>query len=324
MLRARQGKKLAAISKFIIVTSLLMLIETALFGQTINIAIVSEQNIAQYKTAQTGFEAALAEKGYNKGKNIELIYYDIKAEKLISKIKEKNPAVICAIGTETALYIKKNITDIPIVFSMVHKPVEVNLVKAGESSNGNITGASLDVSANMQLELIKKVTPKLIKVGVLYDPWHSRKIITEAKQLEEQLNLKIVGFEVKSPLEIAKALKDNSDKIDILWLIPDESVCTKDSLQYIVTNCLNLKIPIAGFAAYLVKAGALFGYVFDYGDVGRQAGELAVKILAGESPGNLAVTTPRKIGYVINLKIAALLNVKISQEVLSEAEEVYK
>jgi len=73
-----------------------------------------------------------------------------------------------------------------------------------------------------------------------------------------------------------------------------------------------------------VKAGALFTLTWNDKDIGRQAGELALKVLGGEHPSQIPVTTPRMIYLILNLRTAEQINVEIPPHIVSVAKEVYQ
>ncbi len=73
-----------------------------------------------------------------------------------------------------------------------------------------------------------------------------------------------------------------------------------------------------------MKAGALFALSCDNADIGRQSGQLTVKILNGTQPTDLPVTVPTKIRLAINLKTAKRIGLKIPSQIVVQANEVFK
>jgi putative ABC transport system substrate-binding protein len=70
------------------------------------------------------------------------------------------------------------------------------------------------------------------------------------------------------------------------------------------------------------EAGGLMSYGIDIVDVHRQVGLYVGQILKGAKPADLPITLPSKFEFVINRKAAKALGIKISDNLLSLADEV--
>ncbi|KAB2833101.1 MAG: hypothetical protein F9K49_07095, partial [Caedimonadaceae bacterium] len=57
-----------------------------------------------------------------------------------------------------------------------------------------------------------------------------------------------------------------------------------------------------------------------YADVGALAGQMAVRILNGESPQQIAIAAPLENKLYVNLDVAARLSLSIPTSVLSKAD----
>jgi putative tryptophan/tyrosine transport system substrate-binding protein len=268
--------------------------------------------------------------GYIDGKNIRLEHrfpaenpdrFRICARELV----ESKVDAIIAVTTLGAVELKKLTSTIPIVFVIVADPIGFGLVESLARPGGNATGLSLmaiDLSGK-RLGLLKEAVPNLSRVALLVDPTDPFKQRTfMANQVAaEALGISIWPAEIAAPHDVeplfAKIARDGADGV----------VFGAGSLLFnlrarIGAAALAHKLPALAYIAEEVPSGLLMSYGQDFPDYFRRAATYIDKILKGAKPADLPVEQPSKFKLLLNLKTAKVLGVKLSDNLLSLADDV--
>ena len=82
------------------------------------------------------------------------------------------------------------------------------------------------------------------------------------------------------------------------------------------------KLPLYAGDTDSVARGALAALGFNYFDVGRQTGDVVVRVLKGEAPGEIPVKVAAGTDLVINKSAAGKMGVTFSDAVLTRANKV--
>lgn len=270
--------------------------------------IIRSQQIAAYNEAIKGFEEGCKEK------NIPIkAIYDLKgdtdeAKKIVQAIKgdKLKPSLILAVGVLAATLAKDQFPDIPIIFCMVINHERFNL------HGTNITGISAEASLEDQFVILKEILGLQKNVGVVYDPTKTGEIISEATQVAGKFKINLFQIKVLSQHEVSPALKNNIGKIDALWIVPDGTVITKDSIGDIFTTTSKNRIPTFCTSSAIVKAGALISISPDYVYTGRQAAQMAQTLLHDPKTTSLGVKRPEKLQITLNTQTAKMIGIKLS------------
>lgn len=106
-------------------------------------------------------------------------------------------------------------------------------------------------------------------------------------------------------LAVFSALKG---KTDFVLTEPDGDLYNSATLKPLVLASLDKQLPIVGFSAAFVRAGALAGVYPDFHELGRQTGEAMLRILAGK--GARGEEGPRKVVLSVNDRMVRLLGVE--------------
>ena len=294
-------------------------------GDETTIAIVLSRDLAPYQNAVKGFRETL------KAKNLSVAIenYDMQDDfkrglEIMKQLKASKPGLIVTVGSAATEVAHREIKDIPIVFSMVLNPVDSGFANSIKASGNNMTGASMDISIRAQFAQLNAVMPNLRKIGVLYNPQNTKTVVDEATQTAEAMRLELIATAVTEERQVPKALERLCDKVDALWGLADDTVFTPQSTRFILIHTLRNRVPFMGLSPAYVKAGALLALSWDYEDIGRQAGESAIRILAGEAPEAIPITIPRNTFLFLNHRTAKRIGIKFSDKILQKAGRIYK
>jgi len=87
---------------------------------------------------------------------------------------------------------------------------------------------------------------------------------------------------------------------------------------------LDNRIPVYAGDVDAVKRGAIAAIGVDYYNLGRQAGNIVVRILGGAHPSKKDVAGVEETNLYVNPGTAAKIGVTIPEDVISQADEVVK
>jgi putative ABC transport system substrate-binding protein len=303
---------------------ILLCLPQVIHAQERRIVIVKSSNSAGFQAATEGVK-----KEVRKGQfNPVFVEYDLSLgsqdeKQVVQKVRELKPDLIVTIGSRSTALLSQGITDIPIVFSEVLNPISSGFARSMGSSRRNLTGASLDIPIRTQLDKFRLIVPGMRRLGVIYTR-DSEPVVKEAQRVCREMGLELMATAISSEREIPEVIESLGKKVDGLWAVADTLIFTPQSTQYLLLYSLRNGIPFEGPFTSFVKAGALFTLAWDDKDIGRQSGELALRVLAGEDPQDIPITTPRMIYLVLNLRTAEQINLDIPPHIVSVAKEVYQ
>ncbi len=170
-----------------------------------------------------------------------------------------------------------------------------------------ICGISLNIPPQYQLEMIGSSLPAARRIGLFFDPSQNKAFFEAAADIAPLLNIELVPLAVTSKKDIPTVLTQNPG-LDCIWLIPDRTVISESIALYIIKQGILQNIPVVGYNQFFYESGAAMAFVFDYAALGRQAAELAQKVLTDQS------CTPQMPVFQVwlNQSVIEKLGVKVS------------
>lgn len=242
---------------------------------------------------------------------------------IFDTLRQFNPQLFITVGSYATEQVSAVFPGKPIIFATVMNPLASGFVASMERPGGYITGAALDIPCDKQFHYFKRVVSGIRRIGVLYSS-ETENIIRQAKVAAQELGITLVALKVENEKEIPAAIDSLCRVADALWSVADHTVYTPQSTKHIILQTLRNRIPMMGFSRALVEAGGLFTLDFDFKDIGRQAGDIARRVLSGTNPAEIPIATPGVIYFMYNENTAGQINVVIPGDLLAIAKEVVK
>ncbi|MET1013611.1 MAG: ABC transporter substrate-binding protein [Paenisporosarcina sp.] len=286
-------------------------------NKTYKIGITQIVEHPSLDAAKDGFKKALEDAGIDAEYDEQIAQGDPSASTTIAtNLVSDNVDLIFANSTPSAQSAASATSDIPIVFTSVTDAVGAELVESMENPGANVTG-TIDSHPDAIPNTLKFLKEELgaKKVGMVFNSGeqNSRAQVDAVKAMLKDMDMTVVEASVATSADVKQATESLIGKVDSLYIITDNTVVS--ALESVVSVANENQIPMMVAEFDSVKRGGLAAYGFEYFDIGYEAGEMAVKILKGESkPADLPVQIPQKLIFTMNKDTASALNLKIKDE----------
>ncbi|EGY79861.1 ABC transporter substrate-binding protein [Peptoniphilus indolicus] len=230
--------------------------------------------------------------------------------------------LIYAIATPAAQGAQSAVKDIPIIFNAVTDPESAELVASNEKPGANVTGVSDYFSVETQLNKFLEIFPETKSIGILYSTGevNSEAQIKEIKSFADKKGIEIVAQGLSSTNDVAQAINSLVPKIDAYFAIQDN--LASSAATTISKVLMENKIPSLAGEEGPVENGMLLTDGIDYNVLGREAANIAKKIVDGEKPSDIPVVFLKDSTRVVNKNTAEALNISDRKDLFEGAKEV--
>ena len=238
-----------------------------------------------------GFVDALDEAGITYNIDQQNAQNDQSACQTIAhKLVNDGNDLILAIATPAAQAVAGATDEIPIIGTAITDFASAGLVQSNDKPGKNVTGSSDLTPVADQFDLLVKLLPQAKTVGVLYCTAESNSDVQVklADQAAANHGLKLVRYSVSSSNEIQQVVESMVGKVDVVYTPTDNTIAAGMTTVTMITN--DNKLPTICGEEGMVDNGGLATYGINYEELGKLAGQMAVKILKGESkPADMAI-----------------------------------
>ncbi|MBM7577828.1 ABC transporter substrate-binding protein [Jeotgalibacillus terrae] len=266
--------------------------------------------------ATEGFKRAFEEAGLDVTFDDQVAQGDQNNSQSISqKFVADGVDLIFANSTPSALSSLNATTDIPIVFTSVTDPLAASLVEDMEAPGGNVTGTT-DMHPDAISNTVEFMTSELdVKsIGMVYNAGEPNSVV-QVDAVKEAVGSDVTVEEaaVSTSADVKQAAESLVGKVDAFYIITDNTVVS--ALESVISVANDQDIPLFVGELDSVARGGFAAYGFEYGDIGYEAGQMAVEILTeGVDPGEMAVQYPGNLKLMINKDAAEEMGIEIKPE----------
>jgi putative ABC transport system substrate-binding protein len=296
------------------------------------VGILHSASQAPFERYLTNFRKGLGEAGYIEGQNVSIVqrwadgHYD-RLPELAADLVQRRVNVIAVPGnTMTALAAKAASGAIPVVFGIPDDPVKLGLVASLAHPGGNATGVNFFTAELIakRLGLMHELDPRAVRFAVLVNPGDAtvaEATTTDAQAAAHALGLQIQVIKASTADEIDAAFEAMMrQRPDALFVAPGAFFNSRR--VQLAMLAARAAIPASYAVRDYTEAGGLMSYGTNIGDMFRQVGAYAGRVLRGEKPADLPVLQPTAFELVINLKTAKALGLTVPLIMQMTADEV--
>jgi len=259
----------------------------------------------------------------------------------LQAIRQFQPDLLVVIDDSAFSTVVPSLVDQPVavVFTgMNGQPEGYNssfrFMESRERPGHNVTGVYEKLHIRDAVRIMGHILPNLKKIRVLTDPSPTGKAIARQVELELssgsplscQVESRVIGNWEAFQKEIDAINRDPATGAYYLGtvMLKDQQGKVFTAPQMIDWALKKCRKPAMPINYSYCRLGLFGGASVDFKAMGRQAGEMAVAILNGTSPGDIPIVDAERYPLVFNLKRAQKLGVAIPLDILSAADLLIK
>ncbi len=271
------------------------------------LVVVSSGDAPPYRTALAGLQKL--------GVAIEALHVGVDSEPAVAAAVQRagRDAAIVTLGAKATGMVARHAPAVPVVNCMV--------IGGADGKPGAATVVPWDVPVDASIGWMKRLLPNARNVGILFDPAHNTRRAEDGAAALKRAGYTPVLEPVPGPSALPSALARLANSVDVLHAIPDTTVFTPEHSRALLLFSFRNRIPLTGPSEAWVKAGALYAVEWDWGDLGRYCGALALRQVPGS---RVAPPLAPRTRLIANAQASRQLGIEWDADLLRAMDQVYE
>ena len=284
---------------------------------------------ANSKARRDVFIQAMQQAGFADGTNVRFDWrYANGQQDLVNQyareMAQAVPDVIVAFSTTNIQALKDAGVASPVVMIAVDDPVRGGFIHDLSRPGTNFTGLTTNVIAQAPryVELIDEATPRTSHIGLLASPASSTYKLFRSRVEEHaaRRNIRITSLDANTPQEIERVLGATQPAMQGL-------IVTSDAMFYnerrrIAELAAERRLPAVYPRFGYVEAGGLMSYGPNDEHFATRGAAFVVRIIEGDSPGDMPIEGPTRYELGLNRKAAAAIGFTLPESLTKKADRV--
>lgn len=271
------------------------------FSVQARLLLVVSQDSSLYRSFETGFENALAER------SSELVVK--RADKLDGLAMGPFKVIVVAGVAAAKALAKHPLQDVEVLYTFMPRS-SYNYLKNNEMLVGHFHALYIDQPPGRFVRFIKTALPDVSKLGYLsgnLSVEHTSSIQAEAAEFD----MDVFSGKVDVDIKFNSVLKRAFSRSDALLVLPDPYLYNRRAIQSVLLASFRHQKPLFAYSESFVKAGALAALYSSPDEIGQFSAELAECLYANCELSDDETFYPKYFSVSINHVVARQLGLSV-------------
>ena len=287
----------------------------------LKIGIIQLAENGAFTDMRTGFLNRLEELGYDKVRlnvNYKNALGDIGAlNSICQEMASGKYDLVVTIATPATQAFVNMGSKTPVIFISVTDPVAAGVMSSMETPNKLATGTSNLVPVDEIFLLAKKLTPHVMRYGILYNSGESN-AVTTVQKAKAYLLANGYAFQeavVTNSSEVAQAAQSIVSRVDALYIPIDSMV--QSAMPQVAQIAKDAKKPVYGSSPVMVVSGALATVSVSDKMIGAMSADMADRYFNGTPIAQIPAVTLGTFMTVVNKGTLSALGIALPESLAS-------
>ena len=278
--------------------------------------------------AEKGTQEGLRQAGLVEGRDYEAQTWSAQGD-----IANLNNIVDASINQSTDLFytfttpalqaVSKKVTGKPLIFTLAVDPLSWGLARSYKQHPSNITGVYISLPVDQMLDVIRECIPNAHTLGTIFTPSESNStfVADVLQDSAQKRGMQLIRVPVSSTSEVSEAADSLMHRdMDAVCQIPDN--ITGSAFISIARAAIKMKKPLFCFGTPQLKMGGAVAIAADYEDAGRDAAQLAARVMRGENPAAIPLQGMKTTKLVVYPQGAKTLGLTLPASLIARADQI--